>query len=146
MWAHGMPESTFFSPDMSFREPQGYAKNGESRSVPMNEMLTHTLEAIRIPEGAVFRSRTGKPYRSVRTVFENAVKRAEIIDFTFHDLRHTFASRLVMGGIDLPTVKELMGHKDISMTLRYAHLSDDHKQRAVEILSTPNSTPSKEKL
>jgi integrase len=55
-------------------------------------------------------------------------------DFTFHDLRHTFASRLVMSGVDLPTVEALMGHKDISMTLRYTHLSSDHKQRAVRAL------------
>jgi integrase len=113
----------------------GYAKNGESRSIPMNEMLKRTLEAVKILDGAVFRNRTGKPYRSVRTAFDTAVKRSEINDFTFHDLRHTFASRLVMGGVDLATVKELMGHKEITMTLRYTHLSDSHKQRAVEILS-----------
>ena len=57
-------------------------------------------------------------------------------DFTFHDLRHTFASRLVMSGVDLPTVQALMGHKDISMTLRYTHLSSDHKQRAVRALES----------
>jgi site-specific recombinase XerD len=77
----------------------------------------------------------------MRTAFENTVKRAVIEDFAFHDLRHTFASRLVMGGVDLTTVKELMGHKEISMTLRYSHLLADHKQRAVDILSTPRATP-----
>ena len=112
----------------------GYAKNGESRSIPMNEVLRKTLEEI-VGEGAVFRSRTGQPYKSIDTAFYSAVKRAEIEDFHFHDLRHTFASRLVMAGVDLPTVKELMGHKDIKMTLRYAHLSDDHKQKAVNLLN-----------
>ncbi len=116
----------------------GYAKNGESRSIPMNDVLKHTLELSKTFEGAVFRNRNGKPYKSVNTAFKNAVRRAEIEDFTFHDLRHTFASRLVMGGVDLPTVKELMGHKDIKMTLRYAHLSDDHKQKAVDILAMPS--------
>ncbi len=116
----------------------GYAKNGESRSVPMNDVLKRTLELSKTFEGAVFRNRHGQPYKSVNTAFTNAVKRAEIEDFTFHDLRHTFASRLVMGGVDLPTVKELMGHKDITMTLRYAHLSDDHKQKAVDILASPS--------
>ena len=57
-------------------------------------------------------------------------------DFTFYDLRHTFASRLVMSGVDLPTVQALMGHKDISMTFRYTHLSSDHKQRAVRTLES----------
>jgi integrase len=115
----------------------GYVKNGESRSVPMNKVLTETLKAIRISgpsEGVVFCSRKGTPYRSFRTTFERAVRKAGITDFTFHDLRHTFASRLVMAGVDLPTVKELMGHKHIHMTLRYTHLSSDHKQRAVDTL------------
>jgi integrase len=114
-----------------------YAKNGESRSVPMNNILTEALRAIRIighSEGVVFRSRKGTPYRSFRTAFERAVKQAQLRNFTFHDLRHTFASRLVMAGVDLPTVKELMGHKHIHMTLRYTHLSSDHKQRAVATL------------
>ena len=126
------------------RVQAGYAKNGESRSVPMNEMLTRTLQEVRISHGSVFRNRTGAPYRSYRTAFNTAVRRAKIVDFTFHDLRHTFASRLVMGGIDLTTVKELMGHKDITMTLRYSHLSDEHKQRAVAILSAPIFAPREE--
>ena len=82
----------------------------------------------------MFRNRQGTAYRSFRTAFERAVRKAGIQDFTFHDLRHTFASRLVMAGVDLPTVKELLGHKDITMTLRYAHLSSDHKQAAVRRL------------
>ena len=57
-------------------------------------------------------------------------------DFTFHDLRHTFASRLVMSGVDLPTVQALMGHKDISITPRYTHRSRVHKQRAVRALES----------
>jgi integrase len=114
-----------------------YAKNGESRSVPMNDVLTTTLEEVRITfmvTGSVFRNRNGTPYRSFRSAFERAMRKAALHDFTFHDLRHTFASRLVMAGVDLPTVKELMGHKNISITLRYTHLSRDHKQRAVRTL------------
>ncbi len=56
---------------------------------------------------------------------------ADISDFRFHDLRHTFASHLVMNGCDFRTVQQLMGHKDIKMTMRYAHLSQDHLQKAV---------------
>jgi site-specific recombinase XerD len=63
------------------------------------------------------------PYRSFRSVFKRAARKAEVKDFTFHDLRHTFASRVGMAGVDLPTVKELLGHRDLSMTMRYIHLS-----------------------
>lgn len=116
----------------------GYSKNGESRSIPMNKALTGTLKAFRINTSSadfVFLSSHGTPYRSFRSSFERAVRAAGIKDFTFHDLRHTFASRLVMAGADLPTVKELMGHKKIEMTLRYTHLSSDYKRRAVDLLS-----------
>jgi len=115
----------------------GYAKNGESRNIPMNDVLTTTLQAVKMKastEGPVFRTPQGGPYRNFRTAFERAVQQAGLEDFTFHDLRHTFASRLVMAGVDLPTVKELLGHKGIAMTLRYTHLSTDHKQRAVNAL------------
>lgn len=116
-----------------------YAKNGESRSVPMNEVLTATLKEVKINSPAsvyVFCSRKNTPYRSFRSAFERAVRQAELTDLTFHDLRHTFASRLIMAGVDLPTVQDLMGHKDIKMTLRYTHLSSDHKQRAVSALES----------
>jgi integrase len=82
----------------------------------------------------VFRTREGRPYRHISTAFGTAMRRAGIMDFTFHDLRHTFASRLVMGGVDLTTVKELMGHKHIAMTLRYAHLAPGHMRAAIAVL------------
>jgi integrase len=79
-----------------------YVKNGESRSVPMNAVLRSTLQACRMTADAagtpVFRTPQGTPYKNFRTAFERAVAKAGVADFTFHDLRHTFASRLVMDG------------------------------------------------
>jgi integrase len=77
-----------------------YAKNGEARSVPMTVVLTETLKASRInaaPTAPVFLTPKGQPYRDISRAFGTAVRRAVITDFTFHDLRHTFASHLVMG-------------------------------------------------
>jgi len=105
----------------------------------MNTVLTTTLKAVRmntVSVGSVFCHRQGTLYRSFRTALERAVRKAGVGDFTLHDLRHTLASRLVIVGGHLPTIQDLMGHKNISMTLRSTHLSSDHKQRAVHVLST----------
>jgi len=76
----------------------------------------------------------GKPYQDVKRSFKTALRKAKIRDFHFHDLRHTFASHLVMAGVDITTVKELLGHKTLTMTLRYSHLAPSHKVKAVDIL------------
>jgi integrase len=109
-------------------------KNNEVREIPLNNLLTNTLSSIKFTLPYVFCNEDGKPYGSVRKSFDTALKKAGIEDFRFHDLRHTFASHLVMSGVDLMTVKELLGHKTIKMTLRYAHLSPSHKRRAIEAL------------
>ena len=111
-------------------------KNGEKREVPANETAkTALLKTLKHPESPyVFCDNNGRPFGSIRKSFFTALKKAGIINFRFHDLRHVFGSHLVMAGVDLNTVRELMGHKTIEMTLRYAHLSPDHKRRAVDIL------------
>ena len=68
---------------------------------------------------------------TVYDAFKKVCSAAKIDDFRFHDLRHTFASHLVMAGVDLVTVKELLGHKTINMTNRYTHLAQEHKAQAV---------------
>jgi len=106
------------------------------RELLMNDVVYRSLLAIRRIPGSpwVFCKKNGERYGNIRKAFEGAKKRAEIVDFRFHDLRHTFASHLVMAGVDLKTVQELLGHKSFEMTLRYAHLSPDHKKRALNIL------------
>ncbi|MFH1438048.1 MAG: site-specific integrase, partial [Pseudomonadota bacterium] len=112
------------------------SKNGDGRKIPMNETVLATLSDLGRKENdeKVFLRPGGQPVKSIRTAFENAVKRAGIDDFRFHDLRHTFASWLVMSGVDIKTVQELLGHKTFSMTLRYSHLSAQHKAEAVRCL------------
>ena len=69
-----------------------------------------------------------------------ALKNAEIKDFRFHDLRHTAASYLAMGGVDLNTIRDILGHKSLDMVLRYAHLSRSHQASAVGILDKEMDT------
>lgn len=112
-------------------------KNGERREIPINDTLRYTLKKTlkRLDTPYVFYdSKTGKPYQDVKRSFAGACRRAKIKDFYFHDLRHTFASHLVMAGVDITTVKELLGHKTLTMTLRYAHLTPSHKVKTVNIL------------
>ena len=100
----------------------------------MNQLLTDILKSVKLAANQgdrVFCNRDGTPYYSFRSAFERALRKTGIAEYTFHDLRHMFASRLVMAGVDLPTVKELLGQRDISMTMRYTQLSSDHKQAAV---------------
>jgi integrase len=112
-------------------------KNGERREIPVNDTLYNALSGLtrHLKTDYVFYNpETLKPYYDLKRSFGVALRKSHILDFRFHDLRHTFASRLVMKGIDLTTVKELLGHKDVKMTLRYAHLSKPHIRNAVNVL------------
>lgn len=113
-------------------------KNGERRDIPISDPLRAVLQGItrRLDVPYVFfDNTTGKPYQDVKRSFSTACRRAGITDFHFHDLRHTFASHLVMAGVDITTVSKLLGHKSLTMTLRYAHLAPNHLQNAVNMLN-----------
>jgi integrase len=116
-------------------------KNNEIREIPINDLLFRELKKIplQIRSDFVFCNRQGEPYQKVHKGFRAALKRAGIKDFRFHDLRHTFASHLVMNGVNLRAVQQLLGHKDIRMTMRYSHLSQEHLQAAVNTLSEKDS-------
>ena len=111
-------------------------KNGDKREIPMNEAVRTALIQVRKQKHSpyIFCNKNGQPFTNVRKSFFTALEKAGIKDFRLHDARHTFASQLAMAGVDLNTVRELLGHKSLDMTLRYSHLSQDHKKRAVDVL------------
>lgn len=126
------------------------SKNGLSRHIPLNDVARGAFQRLLdnqigdgpipiVPRGPIFVGKGGERLLSARHWFVRAVRKAGLDDFTWHDLRHTFASRLVMADVDIRTVAELMGHKNIQMTMRYTHLAPEHKLVAVERLSRYNS-------
>lgn len=117
------------------------SKTGKNHDLPMNSKVIAALQAWRrqskkvAADSLVFPSPvSGKMLNNVKKAWLAVLRDAGIENFRWHDMRHDFASQLVMKGIDLNTVRELMGHSDLKMTLRYAHLAPDNKLRAVEIL------------
>ena len=116
------------------------SKNGCTRDIPMTQSAREALEKLREESNSeyVFTQQKDptKRLRCVRTIFIKSLDKAHIKNFKWHDLRHTFASDLVMAGADLRTVGELLGHKTLAMTLRYAHLSPEHKRKAIQLLDS----------
>jgi len=130
-------------------------KTKEPRQIPINNTLEALFKNIRkenglkskyvfLYDGQIIEAKSGKgrkpkkepqPVRNIKKAFKSALKRAGINDFRFHDLRHTFASQLLMKGGSLKDVQELLGHKTMTMTLRYAHLTQEHKRKAVNLLN-----------
>lgn len=117
-------------------------KSGEKREIPINAQVKDAINNFsRNPESEyVFCRKDSLHIYDVRKPFCTAVKKSGLTNFRFHDLRHTFGSQLVMSGVDLNTTRELLGHKSLEMTLRYAHLSPNHKKRAVDVLSNSLGT------
>lgn len=104
----------------------GNAKSGKARHLPLNEEALDVLKRWKKQHGSnglVFPSPKGGQFDNINKAWVGVATSAKLNNFNFHDLRHDFASKLVMAGVDLNTVRELMGHADIKMTLRYAHLA-----------------------
>jgi integrase len=110
------------------------AKSGRQRHVPLNEEALFVLSRWR---GLTESTDSVFGIKGLKTSWDKLLVSASIGNLRFHDLRHHFASRLVMNGVDLNTVRELLGHADLTMTLRYAHLAPEHLAAAVSTLSAP---------
>lgn len=113
------------------------SKSSKGRHVPLNDEAKNTLIQWKAQQGNtkhVFTGQDDQPITDFKTAWHNLLEKAEIENFRWHDMRHHFASRLVMAGVDLNTVRELLGHSDLKMTLRYAHLAPAHKMNAVQLL------------
>ena len=113
------------------------SKSGQTRHIPMNgevlEVLTKWKEQGS-GRGFVFPGKEGHRLDNIKKSWEGLLTLAKIEGFRWHDLRHSFASKLVMAGVPLNTVRELLGHSDLTMTVRYAHLAPDSKAAAVELI------------
>lgn len=111
-------------------------KSGSTRHIPLNTEALETFKNWRKQSTGmlVFPGKDGSPITEIKTAWGNLLTDAKIENFRWHDMRHHFASRLVMAGVDLNTVRELLGHSDLKMTLRYAHLAPEHKAAAVQKL------------
>jgi integrase len=108
------------------------------RTIPMDPVvrsilwnLSHETEG----ESVFVNTKTGKPYTDVKKGFAKACGKAKLWDFTFHDLRHTFGTRLAEQNVDVVRIKDLMGHKNIDTTMRYMHATDLGKRAAVATLT-----------
>lgn len=116
------------------------AKSGKLRHISLNSEAVTVLQTWGTEgKGLVFPGKEGKPLDNVKKAWAGVLDDAKIEDFRWHDLRHHFASRFVMAGGDLNTLRELLGHGSVAMVLRYAHLSQEHKAAAVERISGPQT-------
>ena len=117
-------------------------KSGKMRKIPISSTLLQELLVLnnnRRSEYVFVNPDTGKPYVDVKRSFKSLCDTANITGLRFHDLRYTAATRMVASGIDLVTVKKILGHADLKTTSRYAHPVPELKQRAVEALDNYNN-------
>jgi integrase len=119
------------------------AKNNKIRRIAINRSLRELLLKLNLTRNGnryVFENpKTGKPYIDLKRGWQTALERAGINDMRFHDLRHTFASHFLMNGGDLYTLKEILGHKDITTTSLYLTITTAHKSKAMEIFEVPEN-------
>ena len=109
-------------------------KNNRRRTIPISGQLYALFLKLPRRGDYVFCNEGGERFGDVRKGFTSALKRAEIKNFRFHDLRHTFASYLTMSGCNMRTVQQLLGHSTLRTTMKYAHLCKEHLEEAVNLV------------
>lgn len=114
-------------------------KTDEARQIPIDKDLEDCFKGIRarnqFKSDYLFPDNNKGHLKDVKTAFRSALYRAHIEDFRPHDLRHTFASHFLMRGGTLKALKEILGHADIKMTMRYAHLSKEFTKEEIQIMN-----------
>ena len=110
------------------------SKNEQSRMIPLNEEVQSILESWHNNSEWVFPGTGESPLTTIKRSWANIRKEAQLPTVRFHDLRHTFATRLLQRGADIKTVSVLLGHQDIAVTARYLHATDESKRKAVDLL------------
>jgi integrase len=114
------------------------AKSSKTRHIPLSPKACQALKSWKEQapkaEGRVFPANDGGRLNNVNKSWASILQKADIESFRWHDMRHDFASKLVMRGVPLNTVRELCGHADLNTTLRYAHLAPSHKSDAIALL------------
>ena len=118
-----------------------HTKTDEDREVPLNdtarELLRELIQTDRMGGEFLFTNpKTGTRYTTIKTAWLTACRNAGLSNLRFHDLRHTFGTRAADAGVPLPAIRDVMGHRSIQTTERYAHATDEGKRRAVEAIHT----------
>ena len=114
-------------------------KSGKKRKIPLSNKLREVFLEIKktnTSEYVFINPQTGDRYIDIKKSFNTAVKKADIKNFRFHDLRHTFATRLIEMGVDIVVVKELLGHASISTTMIYVHSDVERKTNAINLIDS----------
>jgi integrase len=118
-----------------------FSKNGKEEIADMNDDAADVLSswreqnAVTDNDSLVFPEIKGSRYMYVRREWKEVLRSAEIVNFRWHDMRHDFASQLVMAGVDIYTVCKMMNHSDVKITMKYAHLAPDRTKNAVQVLN-----------
>ena len=111
-------------------------KSKRARQIPINDDLQELFDSMKTRhiKGYVFCKKNGDRYKDINGAYRSALRKAKIEDFHFHDLRHTFASHWIMRGGSLKGLQQILGHSNISMTMRYSHLSKEFQKEEIKLL------------